>query len=652
MTFADGTIQTRDFAVDAAWSQWSSVFAPTRKDHFRTSKASFAGAGNECRNLLIDRPVFVLPIVELHAGHIIVDLLEQLFDAMQSAYGEVRRDALIVVDINKHRDIQKSLYDAIHDSRSTHTLSLLRLFTEVPVISVDTLREFLRSASARAGGPEVGDACVGDDSSAFVVVRDLHVGLDISHSSYNVGSKFHPVGVRRGDSALMRSLSDRYLRFQSWLAEGMMRHGIISSRSESEVLFSGVLVVQRKGNRVIMNLLELVSRLREVTGAEPMVVDLDEEPFHRQLELFRRTKVLVAVAGTALHNMLFMLHRPATVIALMQPGWCDRSWVYVNQAALLGIEPIVVCADSYASPLSPPLTRPVSLYFHDNRLVDFYDYGWLDGPFSSKFDCIHVDVNRLGNNGFDSRVPSRSNKIQINYVDAHDAVIEMIESVRHAYRLHPNHDLVEIYASNISSTPLDENNLYSSCVSLELAYKRPLLAVYDLLYSAHPSLCVCVQLHGFAEYGGNRFRKQCFPQTGISTFAELNISVYIPYVVAHLWLQTSVAGFKIPLSDLYLPLMAPFSKYYGLTRVFTDPDLFGKIIRNRTLSVTFQFEASSVGRLFEIDSNEYSDSYPRHYLQRRVREFILGGNYNKSEELVVTQNMMRVLHEFVGMFDS
>jgi hypothetical protein len=51
------------------------------------------------RNLVrVRRPVFIIPMLTLHPGHLAVDVLEQVHSAMLKTYGRVRKDALLVCE--------------------------------------------------------------------------------------------------------------------------------------------------------------------------------------------------------------------------------------------------------------------------------------------------------------------------------------------------------------------------------------------------------------------------------------------------------------------------------------------------------------------------------------------------------------------------
>jgi hypothetical protein len=93
-----------------------------------------------------------------------------------------------------------------------------------------------------------------------------------------------------------------------------------------------VLLIQRDKNRAILNLHDLLARLTKLSedGAQPefssatrrtkwatSVVEITAVPFSQQTCLFAEADVLIAVAGTAVHNILFM--KPgAAVVSQMQ----------------------------------------------------------------------------------------------------------------------------------------------------------------------------------------------------------------------------------------------------------------------------------------------------------------------------------------------
>jgi hypothetical protein len=64
---------------------WGEFFSSAHNDQFRGRvhryPATELGALIEPESVyIIRRPVFVLPMITLHVGHVLVDLLEQVFD--------------------------------------------------------------------------------------------------------------------------------------------------------------------------------------------------------------------------------------------------------------------------------------------------------------------------------------------------------------------------------------------------------------------------------------------------------------------------------------------------------------------------------------------------------------------------------------------
>ena len=106
--------------------------------------------------------------------------------------------------------------------------------------------------------------------------------------------------------------------------------------------------------------------------------------------------VFVAVAGTALHNVLFMPPphiRPTAQVVLMQPGWCDHRRLYTDQAFLLGIPAYTLChgreaLHDHLHPNSHSDVHGVNV-----RLYQFSRQFWRQGPRLYKDVDFEVDVD-------------------------------------------------------------------------------------------------------------------------------------------------------------------------------------------------------------------------------------------------------------------
>ena len=280
----------------------------------------------------IERPVFVLPIITLHVGHILVDMVEQLYQTHMRLYGRIRKDCVIILDVMS--DLERGvLEEKIHNTINFGEDSpgfLLRLFTGLPVFSIELWNQ-LRQLDG-------------------VVFKDLHIGLDISESYFNAGQQSQPclVNLRNGN-AENHARAKRYQALSQFIQTEIFAYFRIDATDPTKNSPS-LFIEQRQSDRKILNIDELVQVSSDL-GFTTAFGSLSSLPFRHQLELFASIDVLVAVAGTALHNVLFM--RPGSaVIMFMQPEWCELAWMYANQAILLNIQPFVHCAPS-APPVAP-----------------------------------------------------------------------------------------------------------------------------------------------------------------------------------------------------------------------------------------------------------------------------------------------------------
>jgi capsular polysaccharide biosynthesis protein len=134
-----------------------------------------------------------------------------------------------------------------------------------------------------------------------------------------------------------------------------------------------VLFIQRTGSREIINMKDLQA-ISDESSLRSVVLDLEEVSFADQLSYLYYSACLVASAGTATHNMLFM--RPgSTMVVVMQAEWCESAWMYVNQGTLLGIRVHILCSDK-------DRVYPVKQSRHSSFVNKFWKQG------SIHFICI------------------------------------------------------------------------------------------------------------------------------------------------------------------------------------------------------------------------------------------------------------------------
>lgn len=301
---------------------------------------------------LVRSPVFIVPMITTHPGHWIVDLLEGLYHAMMSTYGQVRRDAIVVLDVagtaerNILREfVDRRLYDMEGEGGILFTVyQLLFALTRRRVV---TAKEFFTDML-----PSLPPG---------VVFERLHVGLDTSKSYYYHGYRFHPHSIggevwntglpaQRAGEMHWRRLAGPHRSFQQFLQQYLTS---VTDSTPFDYAFQDafdLLLVQRNfGARVLLNRDEVPRAVAVDQDVTVVSVPLENIPFYQQLQLFREAKVLLGVAGTTFHNLLFSSAQRqrrgehAAVILMQSADWCQFSWMYSNQAVLLGSKAAVIC---------------------------------------------------------------------------------------------------------------------------------------------------------------------------------------------------------------------------------------------------------------------------------------------------------------------
>ena len=389
-------------SVDASRSAWGEFFHSSRNDRLHVHLLRRAPGPQHwdwARVLVVSRPVFVLPVLTVHPGHVLVDVLEQVHASMLTSYGRVRRDALLLLDVAGEAEagvlLEKLLQltgahvrrevggkgrtrgpyahgeagEAFLDTYGGYLSSL----TQLPVLTTASLAEL-----AAAGRPVVfADVHLGLDSSAAHLPAAASVaglaGGDLLASGSRPGAG---AGTQPGDIAASRNL--RALR------RHVVSHLAVPQRTEAEPRM--LLLVQRSGpptclgdassscaprpSRAVSNLGEVSSALRwalcvpeeggslgerlsvHCAGARGnwvvLVAYFEKIPHEEQRRLLAQASLLVTVAGTAAHNALVMTP-PAGVLVLMQPDWCPYSWMYTAQPLLLGLSAEALCSGSVVS---------------------------------------------------------------------------------------------------------------------------------------------------------------------------------------------------------------------------------------------------------------------------------------------------------------
>lgn len=547
--------------VMLAWSLWGEFFHKYNNDRIKgVHDANYTG------KYTINRPVFVLPLITLHVGHILIDLLEQLYQTHMLHYGKIRTDCVIILDVASEAEravLREKVYHSINvDDSSVGTV--LKRFTDLPVYSIDLWKE------------------LGDYNN--IVFSDLHLGLDISLTHYNTGQHSQPcfISLPHGNTANI-DLAKRYRKFASYLNQPSDGESIVLKHNNAKPR-PQILIVQRKKNRVILNMKEVL-QTTELTGLVTELGDLDAVGFQEQRQLFTHIDVLVSVAGTALHNVLFM--RPGSaVVMFMQPHWCEYAWMYANQAILLGVQPFVYC-----TPATSPLERD-SISLHANasttrsksakeelQLAQWSRQLWLQGPRHYKSDNITVDISEYATliNQAVAHVRKSKSKNEGPQVGG-------LEHTENAVRsLHPlncpsasehrvlertsdnkpsaarsgllsetgdksrpakhTHRVLEVYFSSVTAEFLPAERSWKVGIVGEIGTAA---AEFSALLESLPYLSICMESTDMAPW--------CHPVAAFNYYTDLILNMEAPVQALHFWAQASTSGGKLRHSDMYVVL--------------------------------------------------------------------------------------------------
>jgi hypothetical protein len=91
--------------ISLTWSLWGEFFSK-KNDHIKGHVITYekfyneiihsSNIANSCgindidyncnNNYYIDKPVFILPLITFHVGHILIDVIEQLYNTMIDSY--------------------------------------------------------------------------------------------------------------------------------------------------------------------------------------------------------------------------------------------------------------------------------------------------------------------------------------------------------------------------------------------------------------------------------------------------------------------------------------------------------------------------------------------------------------------------------------
>jgi hypothetical protein len=363
----DAYLSNPNESIDISWSNWGEFFFTYHNDQYRAfvqpndHKESF----HLKKQYYIQRPFFIIPMITVHVGHIIIDLLEQVYHMMLKYYGMdicehfssfifvvvifsstvsytfhshssilgmIRKDAIIIIDVasvDERNVLQEKLLVNSFLNDYDNFGATLRLLTDIPIFTTSFFDEF-------------------NDLQADIIFRHLHVGLDVSKTFYYDGFEYRPCVFNMMYDADVQEFASNYQRFRDYVQgydEEKNRNPYISNdlsalardipsdllpfqrsiqlthrqlrlqwTSHDTTRDVNALLIRRRGSRIILNE-ESIIKLLVSYNINCKEVDLMEVPFTEQVVLFAEADILIATAGTAVHNLIFM--RPHSVVIIV-----------------------------------------------------------------------------------------------------------------------------------------------------------------------------------------------------------------------------------------------------------------------------------------------------------------------------------------------
>ena len=246
----------------------------------------------------VTEPVVFANILTWQVGHLLVDVLEALYYQLRGRRCHLKFHVAAPEE-------QRVLAEKIAINKDTPFRGLLDLFTT--------------------------DVATRDSVTEGTCFSEAFVDLDIKETYYTKALEFgHLADHPEPDRA---ALKERYTAFRTFLAEGL-KLDWQQQQQRRRIVF-----IERTSNRRLTN-------LKAILVDEAEVVRLEDVDFSAQLSLFSTTGILVAQYGTGAHNVVF-LPPGGVLVLLMQPGWCDYSWTFANQALLSDQHVVVQCAATH-----------------------------------------------------------------------------------------------------------------------------------------------------------------------------------------------------------------------------------------------------------------------------------------------------------------
>jgi hypothetical protein len=500
--------------AELSWSQWSDFFQ-LRNDCHHTNHIptpTFVSG----HSLMISNPIFIVPLIEYHPGHLLVDFMEQVYSSMMELYGEVRMDALIVLDISAppRRTILNELIDQQVNSFNDGSYGfMIRWLTNQTVISFG---EFVSQ--------------MGNLSENEIIFSHIHFGGDISSTFMHLGTPHNPCQFQLKDSSL-DSFSQNYQRFHNFIS-GRVNEMVRDAIDVQPII--DVLFIYRQSSRSIVNMKEMIE-IVSAMNLKWLAVDFAVTPFKTQLMYLRKTRLLVAATGTAVHNMIFMNHSAAAIVVMMT-DWCHCSWQYVNQGLLLGINVLTYC-----QPNDTENHCPISHW-----TANF----WLQCSGVVKRSDMIVDLKRFASDVHQILNSPRGEKKLNQGVWCDIGRQSPFTTPLQSYPL-PS-------LTNTNSTTIRLSSLtWKIRITGELLF--PSIPQHVMKSFPHLSVCTILYLSDDLKLlsPSSNFLippSQCHSLDSLNYYSLLDIVIPSPTITIHSWIQLSSSGGRIAHSDNWLSL--------------------------------------------------------------------------------------------------
>ena len=316
-----------------------STFFKTRKDRFTASLSHSDNNWNCARK--VEQRVVIINLLTWQVGHLIVDILQPLYDVISEAGNYSNddtndndvtafdTDCILLIQVSNEEEqgvlselIKRDVYE------QDTAFNLLKLYTKHEVRSLSEYSEEVID----------GDICF----YGGVVVE-----LNVQNSYYSSGYNAFLEG--RDSDGAEGKVQKSYGRFRCWLLEAMMKGSPLQPQQQQQqqpltvsLSPTRVTVIRRLGSRALLNLEEVIEALRWNTKNYIItIIVLEDTPFSKQVQILKQTDLLVAQYGSGAHNLLFM-RKDSSIMLITMPNWTNYHWPYSFQSSASSINTIIV----------------------------------------------------------------------------------------------------------------------------------------------------------------------------------------------------------------------------------------------------------------------------------------------------------------------